>query len=347
MLRRELNLEQNYQRTVDFSLEETVWFKKGQEVKSIRTLSLEPDVHIEEQNNYISLSGYLQLSGEYEPAINEVAFEDTLREISPLRTIEDITPNENGVWSLYHRFPVDITIPKSKVRTLEDITIKINMFDYDLPTLDRIEIKADVSICGICQEAETPQPNEAVAVQAYEDLNQEDDFDVYKVRDPQIYAALDVDNFSPVEVREFADLDSNQFNNQVETPKPVEMREYPYFDQFEQPQPANANQFVEYTEVPVANLMPNYKENQAEVDVEDNVTTKSRAEDALYLTKFLCDKENAQSRVKLYFVQYGDSVVSIASRFNVPVQQINRVNNIDDDNLSEGQLLYIPLQKQK
>ncbi|MDF2606712.1 MAG: spoVID, partial [Bacillales bacterium] len=313
-------------------------------------------VHIEEQNNYISLSGYLQLSGEYEPAINEVAFEDTLREISPLRTIEDITPNENGVWSLYHRFPVDITIPKNKVQTLEDITIKINMFDYDLPTLDRIEIKADVSICGICQEQAVPKPD-AVAVQGYEDINQ-DYFDVYKVRDPQIYAQLDVDNFSPVEVREYADLDTNQFD-QIEQPKPVEVRGYSNFNQYEQPQaveargyneqpqPVDASKFVEYTEVPVANLMPNFKENQDEVYEEENVTTKSRAEDALYLTKFLCDKENAQSRVKLYFVQYGDSVVSIASRFNVPVQQINRVNNIDDDNLSEGQLLYIPLQKQK
>ena len=47
-----------------FSLTESVAFKKGMAVRDIRTLSLEPIVGIEEQDDEIVLKGYLQLYGE-------------------------------------------------------------------------------------------------------------------------------------------------------------------------------------------------------------------------------------------------------------------------------------------
>ncbi|WP_368895901.1 LysM peptidoglycan-binding domain-containing protein, partial [Priestia megaterium] len=69
-----------------------------------------------------------------------------------------------------------------------------------------------------------------------------------------------------------------------------------------------------------------------------------RNENALYLTKLFSREEEAFSTWKLCIVQDGDSLDTIANRYNTNVQNILRVNNLEDEyELEEGSILNIPV----
>lgn len=53
-----------------FSLEESVWFQKGQEVAELYSISLDPNVAIQESDQYVFIRGSLDLSGEYKGSQN-------------------------------------------------------------------------------------------------------------------------------------------------------------------------------------------------------------------------------------------------------------------------------------
>lgn len=57
--------------TLRFSLEESVWFHKGQEVAELVSLSLEPNVTIQENEQYITIRGSLDMTGEYRKMVDE------------------------------------------------------------------------------------------------------------------------------------------------------------------------------------------------------------------------------------------------------------------------------------
>lgn len=46
-----------------FSLKESVWFQKGQEVEELLSISLDPDVEIEELDYEVIVRGQLDLTG--------------------------------------------------------------------------------------------------------------------------------------------------------------------------------------------------------------------------------------------------------------------------------------------
>jgi stage VI sporulation protein D len=106
-------LSQDQQSSLRFSVEESVWFQKGQEVGELLSISLDPDITIQEFDQYISIRGALQLTGEYkiDEDYNEEEFEyANLRFVSSVETRED-----DGISQLVHRFPVDITIPRNRI----------------------------------------------------------------------------------------------------------------------------------------------------------------------------------------------------------------------------------------
>ena len=52
--------EHNQPSAIKFSLEETVWFRKGEEIEELVSLSLEPDVTIHDLDQFISVRGSLK-----------------------------------------------------------------------------------------------------------------------------------------------------------------------------------------------------------------------------------------------------------------------------------------------
>jgi len=142
-----LSQEQNQLR---FSVEESVWFQKGQEVSDLLSISLDPDISIHEHDQYVSIRGALQLSGEY--MIAENATQSEKFEYANVRYVNEVQTGEDGVSILTHRFPVDITIPRNRIDNLEEVYVSIESFDYEIPDIKCLKLVADLSISGIVNE---------------------------------------------------------------------------------------------------------------------------------------------------------------------------------------------------
>ena len=95
-----------------FSVEESVWFQKGQEVSELISISLDPDIVIQEHDQYVSIRGALQLTGEYR--IDENNAEEEERDYASVRLVNEVITREDGISELNHRFPVDISIPQDR-----------------------------------------------------------------------------------------------------------------------------------------------------------------------------------------------------------------------------------------
>jgi stage VI sporulation protein D len=140
----ESRLEQSYLR---FSIEESVWFKRGQEVSEFISISLDPVITVEEYEQYITIRGALELTGEYLMVDEEPS--EVFTDLSAHRLVQEVTTREDGISELTHRFPVDITIPKNRIQSLDDVYVTIESFDYDLGENGRLLLTADISISGI------------------------------------------------------------------------------------------------------------------------------------------------------------------------------------------------------
>ncbi|MCX2808672.1 LysM peptidoglycan-binding domain-containing protein [Bacillus sp. ChL18] len=139
---------------LQFSVEESICFQKGQEVSELLSISLDPDIRVQEVNDYVSIKGSLELTGEYN-IDHSSHFEELDRE---LRHVEAVRAREDGTAELIHCFPVDITIPKNKVSHLNDVFVFIDAFDYQLTDSRILTIQADLAIEGLLEESEPKEP---------------------------------------------------------------------------------------------------------------------------------------------------------------------------------------------
>ncbi|MGE7601015.1 stage VI sporulation protein D [Peribacillus sp. NPDC097675] len=134
-----------------FSLEESVWFHKGQEVAELYSISLDPNVTIQESDQYVFIRGSLDLSGEYKDSQNGEP-EEYPQSFMP-KAVQKVERHPNGLNEFTHRFPVDITIPNNRISSLEEIDIAIQSFDYVLPERNCLKLQADLLITGIYNDS--------------------------------------------------------------------------------------------------------------------------------------------------------------------------------------------------
>ena len=134
-----------------FSLEESVWFHKGQEVAELYSISLDPNVTIQESDQYVFIRGSLDLSGEYKDSQNG-EHEEYPQSFLP-KAVQKVERHPDGLNEFTHRFPVDITIPNNRISSLEEIDIAIQSFDYALPEHNCLKLQADLLITGIYNDS--------------------------------------------------------------------------------------------------------------------------------------------------------------------------------------------------
>ncbi|MCM3111263.1 LysM peptidoglycan-binding domain-containing protein [Lederbergia lenta] len=138
--------------SITFTVEESIWFERGQEVDELISISLSPHIELLNEEDYVVLKGTLELSGEYKHVNeeNEVAFPIMGRQYIQSVEIRNETESE-----FFHQLPLDITIPKRKVKKLEDIAVDIESFDYHLSENCRLQLLADIEIRGVYEEEES------------------------------------------------------------------------------------------------------------------------------------------------------------------------------------------------
>ncbi len=152
MLRREEVSLSADQSVFSFELNETLYFEKGQEIEELRGISLEPEITIQTNEDYISIRGVIELTGNYKKA---TTIEDRLEEFNheAKRYIESVadTDDENAEFS--HRFPVEISVPTYRVGNLDDVMVSVQAFDYEIPKQTQLKMFSTIAIHGINQEA--------------------------------------------------------------------------------------------------------------------------------------------------------------------------------------------------
>ncbi|MBF8419439.1 LysM peptidoglycan-binding domain-containing protein [Heyndrickxia coagulans] len=153
------------QSSIRFSLEELIWFKKGQEVEELLSISLDPHITIQELEQYVVIKGNLYLSGEY-IGCGEEEGEDVLfrKYVQSVQYRE-----EDGIFEFYQSFPVDVTIPKTRIEDIEELDVNIEGFDYQFHGTDCLKINADIAIEGILQDGDEEEDEAETA--PYPDLN--------------------------------------------------------------------------------------------------------------------------------------------------------------------------------
>jgi stage VI sporulation protein D len=209
-------LSSEQQSCLRFSVEESIWFQKGQEVSELISIALDPDIQIYEQDQYVSIRGALLLTGEYHVNTEEEA--DQEEEYHPqARVVQEVEEREDGVCSLHHRFPVDITIPKNRIQSLDDIYVAIESFDYSVPTRGCLQLDAELSISGIYgHQQSTP------AWEQEQEQEQEETYEVEPNRDHEEAYAAHIQDYEEAEEAEEAEEEQEEQEEQEEREVPGE-----------------------------------------------------------------------------------------------------------------------------
>ncbi|PLR93699.1 stage VI sporulation protein D [Bacillus sp. T33-2] len=142
-------MSQGNQSCLRFSLEESVWFQKGQEVAELISISLDPNITIQENDQYVTIRGSLELTGEYK-SFGEPEKADNF--FNTPKFIHSVIEKDEGLREFLHRFPVDVTIPNNRIESIYDIDITVESFDYLFPERDCLKLTADLAITGLYGE---------------------------------------------------------------------------------------------------------------------------------------------------------------------------------------------------
>ncbi|MCC0770532.1 stage VI sporulation protein D [Bacillus pacificus] len=317
-----------------FSLKESVWFQKGQEVEELLSISLDPDVEIEELDHEVIVRWQLDLTGEYVARQDDSAY--SLRDLSPAKSIDYVETREDGVNELVHSFPLEISIPRNRVKVIEELYVSIEEFDYELKENGCLQLLADISITGLCDE-ERIEDEEQEEETAYTEL--------------EVDSAQEEENRPTPHVEEPAYKESDEWEDYAFEPFQLEERK----EQEVEEEEIEEHEFVEREEeketTPQFELFgrKDFKKEQAKKQEEQEEETYSqRDENALYLTKlFTKEPEEEFTKLRMYFVQEGDTIESVAERYETSVQNLYRVNQTEDIYLTTGQIIYIPVSRAK
>ncbi|MDR7237419.1 stage VI sporulation protein D [Neobacillus drentensis] len=170
-------MSQENQSCLRFSLEESLWFRKGQEVEELVSISLDPDITIQENDQYVTIRGSLELTGEYKSYEPNNENED--EGVTSQKFVERVDAREGGTCEFSHRFPVDITIPNNRIQSIYDIDVLVESFDYSIPERSCLKLAADLTISGLYgteqQQQKQQQPqDEAVEIEVISRTELED-----------------------------------------------------------------------------------------------------------------------------------------------------------------------------
>ncbi|MFD1736011.1 stage VI sporulation protein D [Bacillus salitolerans] len=359
------------QSSIRFSVEESIWFQRGQEVSELLSMSLDPDIVIQEHDQYISVKGGLVLTGEY-----HAQTEDDGREVNrpeTARNVHEVTTREDGVSELRHKFPVDITIPKNRIQNLNDVYVTIEAFDYELPQRGNLLLEADLSITGIygdekqqaafeeereeeSREEEDVEVDETIEeVQSTQEEPPGDDEDVVEeVTAEDAHHDLQEDLQENIEEELVAPLMRGSYSEESEEPVTNEDPFTPFVVEAKSEHPEEevevseektdeVEETVAYVRTaPQLEFKSRVEQPEASNPAESN-DSGSNDENTLYLTKLFADENTSETaKLRMCIVQKDETLEMIAERYDVQAQSLIRINHLDREHLAEGQILYIP-----
>src|SRR6478672_9440489 len=193
-------LSQENQSCLRFSLEESLWFRKGQEVAELVSISLDPDITIQENDQYVTIRGSLELTGEYKSFAESNSSEDENQ--SAQKYVQTIEERDEGSCDFSHRFPVDITIPNNRIQSIYDIDVMVESFDYTLPERSCLKLSAELTISGLYG---TQQNESKEGTQNFEVINRQTEEQLPETAEDEVE---DYENLFVAEARKMPEEES-------------------------------------------------------------------------------------------------------------------------------------------
>ncbi|MFG6148364.1 LysM peptidoglycan-binding domain-containing protein [Halobacillus sp. B23F22_1] len=297
-----------------FYLDESLWFKEGQGVSELIGISLEPNVSIADLGDEVRLHGSVELFGEYmaDEKVEPYRHADT----PPVGRVLDVdNGEEEGISEFTHSFPVEITVSKDRVTNLEEVVIDIESFDYELPEPNNLTLHAQLSMNGILQARST------------------DSFE----------ADHNVITIGPVQYK----------NEEQEAPAGEEFREESDEEQEESGRKEHTQSFSDFFKPQMAEEL---EENEEYIDQEEGAESYEEVESAEFeqdapspsvngfkqiFQHLFPNRDETYSQMKMYIVQEDETIEMIAERYEVPVKQLEKVNQVEEE-VEPGQIVYIP-----
>jgi len=369
-------LSQDNQSCLRFSLEESLWFRKGQEVAELVSISLDPDITIQENEQYVTIRGSLELTGEYKSYEDSEVNEE--ENVTYQKYVERVDPLEEGNCEFSHRFPVDITIPNNRIQSIYDIDVVVESFDYSFPERSCLKLSSELMISGLYDSSQ--QELAVEVVEEVEEAAEEEVQELEVLHRNQEEIEVEVPQEEQPEV---VFEDTFLFEAEARKPKEEEKPEafpklptFTYQPQDEVEQPAFLETRSEASppppeEVVEEEVVDEVQEQETEVQEapkepvveaeEETVEESSSSEEkhpkhifkkkpgkkkTMTLTEFFARKDETteQARLKVCIVQKGDTLDSLAERYDVSVPNLLRVNNLElNEDVYEGQVLYVPV----
>ncbi|WP_062047909.1 stage VI sporulation protein D [Bacillus sp. JCM 19034] len=359
---------------LSFSIEESVWLNKGEEVEEVLGMSLEPEIVIEERDHHVYIRGGLRLLGEYRSTDNETIAEGgSLEQQVTFRSVKDVAVSSNGIGEIKHYFPIDVTIPSNRIQNLDDVFVQVESFDYDLPEPSCIQLTADIAISGMTykHEERTEERVESVESTAPTAFSFEAKKEQSIQKQSEVRKEEQVERLEEVDLKQIDNEESDLLKDEEQEKQLVnedhgkvednESEEVLVENQDEEKLDQNEEELVreEYNETqPELNVHFSSKEfddiplnesnepsNQKDVihHEQEVQEEKPREENALYLTKMLSKGEERFSKWKMCIIQENESLETIAQRYDISLSQLIRMNRLQGEQVEEGQILYIPV----
>jgi stage VI sporulation protein D len=348
-------LSQENQSFLRFSLEESLWFRKGQEVTELVSISLDPDITIQENDQYVTIRGSLELTGEYNSQNDHQEDED--ENITTQKYIQSVEERDGGVCEFSHRFPVDITIPNNRIQSIYDIDVFVESFDYAIPERSCLKLSAELTINGLYGVQQNENNGELLypAQSAREDVDQNEQLSTENVSDQDLLFEVEARKLpeeekveEPVSFPTFSggesnfDLDKERalfFNKKVK-------KEEELIESAESVGDVSPNETVDEVIILEESSSSSSSKDESPPKQEEVKKVKGSKKKTMTLTEFFARKEEkeVQAKLKICIVQKGDTVDQLAERYNVTIQNLLRVNQLEiNQDVSEGQVLYIPV----
>lgn len=346
----------NEQEVFRFDLNESLYFEKGQEVGEMTGISLDPDISIQPFNDYVSIRGVIELSGSYQREVSAHEEDESALDFDDYhskRYVEKVVGLDDDQAEFTHRFPVEISVPAYRVTDLDDITVGIESFDYEIPNQNQLKLNSTIEIHGINDETEKTSESEQENELALPLRNDETfEFDIKKESEEDTEAdEAFYQEHPPVLSQENEQIEDEQADEAAEddhssarvwwkSKKSQTLAEFFGNDEQESPQYETSVEEGEYADNP---------EDSPELSVYQDETPADSAEspeDVRYLADmFRHDEEEQYTKMRLCIVQDNDTVETIAERYEISALQLLKQNRMTEEGLEGGQLLYIPYKK--
>lgn len=358
----------NEQSVFSFELNESLNFEKGHEVSEIKGVSLDPDISIQSFDEYISIRGVVELRGEYEKVAlldddpNSPSIEDYHQ---TKRYIEEVIELDDDVFEFSHRFPVEISVPTYRVNNLDDVTVRIASFDYELPDPGQFNLMSTIEIHGInnedIQETDLKEEQgtfEQESVQE-EKFDKTFEFEIKKREDHEkttedldllVEPTTEVANRQEVDQEETSDEDdADQDDENNESERPLWKKEYSqtiaeFFEKTASKESISSPS-PSFDSHPSMDVSASFESDDS-VDVMESSSSQEGTH-FRYLTGMFRDEEENYTKMRLCIVQENDTLESIAERYGTTSMHIASQNKLIDNSISHGELLYIPFKKKK